>query len=323
MIGGYDASRFNQTTTISSSMHHQVDNRSFIIWLGDMSVNDPAKPPQRMYQPKLIVDLDFTSPYLSLPYEACRGFEKSLGLTWDNDKALYLVNDTTHQDLLSRDVQISFMLYGDGDNHEFTVPYKALVLTAEPPLVNVTTKYFAVQRSRTDNFYLGRAFLQSVYMTAVFDHPSGGYFNLSQAQYSDQDHPRIRAINAADLANRTSAATETGDSNKKKIIYIPYIVSGLVAFAAFSAYLGWAWYTRHFPFAFRRRKTNKLEPSELDPETPVSAISEMEGRNRAREKPTIHEVEGGPVPSEMLADPRPLAELPGWQPPEADSQPKK
>jgi hypothetical protein len=320
VIGGYDASRFDQTTTISSSMHHQVDNRSFTIWLGDMSVNDPAKSPQPMYQPKLIVDLDFTSPYISLPNEACRGFEKALGLNWDSETRLYLVNDTTHQDLLSRDVEISFMLYGYGGNHQFMVPYKALVLTAKPPLVAVTTKYFAVQRSMTGNYFLGRAFLQSVYMTAVFDHPSGGYFNLSQARYSDQGRQKIVAINAADIANGTTSVAVAGtDDSKPKII--PYIVSGLIAFAAFSAYLGWAWYTRHFPFAFRRQKINKLEPS--DPETPVSAKPEMEGHSTVREKPKIYEVEGDSVLREMQGDAPPAAELPGWLPPEADSKPKK
>ena len=222
ILGGYDASRFDPSTTVSSSMHS--DNRTFTIWLGDIAINDAGKDPQASYQPKLIVDLDFTTPYLSLPNEVCRNMEKSLGLTWDNESRLYFVNDTIHNGLVSRNANISFWIYGDIGKHQFVLSYKSLVLTAKPPLVNQTRKYFAVQRSR-GSYFLGRAFLQETYMTAVFDHPGGGYFNLSQANLSDRIRPKIVAIKAADKSNGTADTSASTTQDLKTII--PYIVSGI------------------------------------------------------------------------------------------------
>jgi hypothetical protein len=192
VLGGYDASRLNRSTTVMSSMHRH--DRLFATWLGDITVNDPSQQTKSFQQPRMAVDMDFSSPYLFLPMEVCVYFENAFGIKWDHYNRLYTVDDVKHNELVARNVSISFSIHGDSGKQDFVVPYKSLVLAATFPKLAQSVRYFALQRAFGGFFSLGRAFLQEAHLTAVFDHPDGAYFNLSQAQYYPNRPPQIVEI---------------------------------------------------------------------------------------------------------------------------------
>jgi hypothetical protein len=246
ILGGYDASRFNKSTTVLSLMHRK--NRIFTTWLGDITVNDPAQAPQRFNQPRLIVDLDFSNPFLFMPMEVCEHFENSFGIKWNDDQRLYLIDEVKHDELVARNVSVTFTIHGDSGKQDFVIPYKSLVLNAAFPKVTQSVRYFALQRARAGFFSLGRAFLQETYITAVFDDAYGGYFNLSQAQYSPNASPQI-----VEIVPRTRDRSRIGAGAIVGLVFA-FAILGTIAF------LVWAKATKHVPFAKpKNRRSDNIE----------------------------------------------------------------
>jgi hypothetical protein len=262
--------------------------------MGDVSLNTGTNASQSIYEPRAVVDIDFTSPYLSLPNEICRTLEKALSLNWDNTSRLYLLNDTVHRDMMVNKANLTFQMYGDSSSQQFTIPYASLVLTATFPLVNQTVQYFALQRARTGAFVLGRAFLQHTYLTAVFDRPGGGYFNLSQSKWSKSTNPRIVEIKPGGMVREPSS------SNLSTGAIVGIVLGGVVAIAVV-LYLFWSHRTHHFPFAGTRY--TQADRAELDGE-------EKDDAHAMKELESYHEVEGDHV-AEFPGSPPPPVELPG------------
>lgn len=144
------------------------------------------------------VRIDSTTPFLWLPEEACRQFEKALGLTWNTTTSLYLMNDpNVHDDLTRLNMTFTFTLSdapGSSSNVvEINVPYSSLDLDISWPYVNTTDriKYFPLKRSLVPTEYtLGRAFLQEAYL--VVDYGRGN-FSVHQALFPPNDD-QVEAI---------------------------------------------------------------------------------------------------------------------------------
>jgi hypothetical protein len=108
--------------------------------------------------------VDSTLPYIWLPLDACQAFERAFGLTWNQTSEMYLVNNTLHSTLVASNATVTFTLgvgKSGGDTIEVVLPYASFDLTASPPLVQNSTRYFPLKRAANETQYtLGRAFLQ-------------------------------------------------------------------------------------------------------------------------------------------------------------------
>lgn len=113
--------------------------------------------------------IDATIPHIWLPQNVCTAFENAFGLTYNDTIDRYLVNDTLHEQLQSRNPSISFILGNQrigGDTVNITLPYQAFDLTLEPTIpatldIDSPKRYFPIRRGDNDTQYtLGRTFLQ-------------------------------------------------------------------------------------------------------------------------------------------------------------------
>lgn len=108
--------------------------------------------------------IDSTLPHIWLPVAACEEFEKALGLTWNSTVGLYLVNDTLHNSLLSKNASFTFKIGNTTAGNptiDIILPYASFDLTIGYPIVSNQTRYFPILRAANDTQYtLGRTFLQ-------------------------------------------------------------------------------------------------------------------------------------------------------------------
>jgi hypothetical protein len=75
-----------------------------------------------------------------------------------------------------------------GQTIDVSIPYGAFDLTAQPPLVNTSTRYFALKRASNQTQYtLGRAFLQEAFLTVDYERHN---FSLAQAIWNPLPTPQ-------------------------------------------------------------------------------------------------------------------------------------
>ena len=112
----------------------------------------------------IISFLNSNVPHIWLPVESCKRFESLYGLSLDNSTDLYLVNDTLHEALLSKNASITFTLGKTGDGGEtidIVLPYVSFDLTVNLESTNTTSRYFPIRQAQNDSQYtIGRTFLQ-------------------------------------------------------------------------------------------------------------------------------------------------------------------
>ena len=118
----------------------------------------------------ILAYIDSTVPYIILPPSACEEFENAFGLEYDDASGLYLVSDTLHTSLQSRDANFTFVLsntISGGSTISITLPYAAFDLSVSSPHVNNTSKYFPLKRGNDTTYTLGRTFLQEALVSAL------------------------------------------------------------------------------------------------------------------------------------------------------------
>jgi hypothetical protein len=211
ILGGYDTSRFNASTTLSFDMPSKQNNTlvvsvESIRLLGQSEVSWPTETGSQ----SLPYRIDSVLPQLWLPLEACLMFEKAFGLSWSETLQLYLVDDNTHAKLLQTNPSVSFKFSGKtgATSQTFTLPYSAFDLQVGPPLVESTTHYFPLKRAMNSTQYmLGRVFLQEVYLTVDYGRHN---FSLSQVLPSGgSGHvlPILNMTNSPPGGNETTASS--------------------------------------------------------------------------------------------------------------------
>ncbi|KAF1922203.1 acid protease [Didymella exigua CBS 183.55] len=210
VLGGYDALRFDDSTTTTWSFV-SAQNTTCIVQLAGISVTntgDTVTEPQTYnadFTPGPI-RIDSSVPQIWLPEQACKVFEITFGLTWDNSLKLYLINETTHERLTRDKPAVRFTLNSGTKSVNYTFPYTAFTLTLAFPFVDKSTYYFPLKRtSNPTQYMLGRAFLQETYITVDYERSN---FSISQA-YPDGGSTMIVSIQ-----NTTFLLSPSPDSNE-------------------------------------------------------------------------------------------------------------
>ncbi|KAL8784329.1 MAG: hypothetical protein Q9213_004038 [Squamulea squamosa] len=293
-LGGYDASRFvpsNLTFGLAGD-----NSRDLVVGIQSISV---GRSNQLLPKP-ILAFIDSTIPQIWLPLEACQVFETVFGISWDPSSDLYLVNETTHEDLLIQNASLTFTI---GSNTvtpnviNITLPYASFDLQVLDTYPNVTnsTRYFPLRRAANDTQYtLGRAFLQET-------------FSIHQCRFDEDVTADIHPILPTDITVVTNGTNTSSDSKKGRGGLSPGIIAAiavaslisLVILITFLTYLWW-----------RKKKDNVLDLGKSDepPIAPVSITLEDEQELHAEpiQPPELHnvplrrpELEGGVAATEM------------------------
>lgn len=230
--------------------------------------------------------IDSTVPQIWLPVEACQAFELEFGIVYDNETELYLVNDTLHQDLTSRNPNVTLTLgqsLSGGGTVQITLPYAAFDLTAQAPYQGLTNQsyYFPLRRAANETQYtLGRTFLQEAYFTVDWERSR---FNVSQCSWDQMAQQNLVAIPPFTESDSSAAGGSSGSSSSSNSLsggVIAGIVIGAVAAIAVLAGLLF-WLFRRRSRAAKAAETEKLgeeeESNERGLHPTVFPKAELEG----------------------------------------------
>lgn len=164
-LGGYDQARFipnNVSISVASDVF-----RDLVVGLQSITlitVNDSMVQKRSLLPTPILTFVDSTIPSIILPSEACKRFEETLGLSWDETNRSYWVNDTLHGHLLALDFNLTFTI-GDategGPTVQIVLSYASFDLELKYPEVKDRKRYFPLGRAFNESQYtLGRTFLQ-------------------------------------------------------------------------------------------------------------------------------------------------------------------
>ena len=273
IFGGYDVSRFTPND-VSFTMAGDV-HRDLVVTIRSITSTTSSGNTTLMSTP-VFSFIDSTVPEIWLPVDVCQQFETAFGLTLDQASGLYLIDNSTHKNLLNLNPNITFTLANEktgGPTIDFVLPYASFDLnTTAPVLDNRSSLYFPIKQTSDDTLYtLGRTFLQEAYVTADYNSRT---FNVSQCIFNDTASAHVVAI-PSNLPNSTSGGNSTGSGtgsgSHKKLG--GGAIAGIVIGALAAILLGIALIF----FCIRRRRRKPARPS-----TPVAEID------------TGKRVEGGP-----------------------------
>jgi hypothetical protein len=191
--------------------------------------------------------VDFAESQIWLPAAACDEFAKAFNLTYDNVTDLYLIDPSTHAQLVERSPSITFGLGQTSDPGErvnVVLPYSAFDQQASYPIYDNATNYFPIRRSYNDTQYtLGRTFFQEAYIRIDYER---GNFSIHQALFpTTDDKQQIIPVLSADTRLH---ARQTARLSGKAIAGISL---GAIAFlVAMAVSVFWM---------YRRRKKTKTQ----------------------------------------------------------------
>ncbi|KXL48222.1 MAG: hypothetical protein FE78DRAFT_142425 [Acidomyces sp. 'richmondensis'] len=252
-LGGYDTSKFVPNNV---TFEFAVDNERDLV-VAIQSITTPSKIPSSPAATELLPTpiyalLDTTVSQIWLPLEACRAFEETFGIVYDNATELYLVNETLHQQLTDQNPNITFTLaqgLSGGPTVQIELPYAAFDLTALPPYQGLANKtyYFPLRRAANESQYtIGRTFFQEAYLTVDWESER---FNVSQCAWNQtaQSHivaiPAYRGSSPAYISGNTlPGGGQTGDLSKGAIAGI--VVGVVAGVAIFFCLVLWLWRRR-------------------------------------------------------------------------------
>ncbi len=306
-LGGYDAARFvpnNLTFDFGPDI-----SQDFLVAIRSITTDVSELPllPTGIYAP-----INTLVSHLWLPKEACEAFEQAFGLVWDDESALYLVDDDLHSRLEEQNPTITFRLGPslNGDSVDIKMPYSSFDLTASHPLVNGSSKYFPLKRAANDSQYnLGRTFLQNAYLIADFERSN---FSVSQALLPESSTSQ-NLVSILPPANLT-LISETADESLRGGEIAGIVIGVAATVIGVACFVAWLLRKRrrkeradtdgtevHRPQLFKRLRKPKLEGDEPTT-TRTGKEIEMDAQLTRYELPntTRHE----------LPSPKPLTELP-------------
>ncbi|EOD45409.1 putative peptidase aspartic protein [Neofusicoccum parvum UCRNP2] len=187
ILGGYDQARFASPPRFNFTFS-AGDTSNLVVGVQSITASNSLIGVSAMTTTGHLSLVDSTVPHLWLPDDVCDLFEQNFGLTYDEEKNFYLVNDTIHQKLLSLNPEFTFKLgneiyTSDTNSTNIVLPYAAFDLEISYPYYENTTRYFPIRKAANDTQYtLGRALLQEAYL--VVDHERRN-FTITQAKFSD------------------------------------------------------------------------------------------------------------------------------------------
>jgi hypothetical protein len=252
-LGGFDKSRFvsnGNTFNLNSD-----PERDTVIALQQISTPSQivSSPSGTALLPSpIFAFLDSSIAEIWLPIEACRAFEFEFGLTYDASSQLYLVSDSQHQTLQSRNASITFTLgqaLSTGSTVSITLPYAAFDLTATAPYRGLSTSsfYFPLRRAQNSTQYtLGRTFFQEAYISVDYE---AGTFNLSQAAYSPSTSKDVVTIPPSYGSSNTgsSSSANNGNGGLSGGAIAGIVVGSIAALVILALFLIWFFRLRRKP----------------------------------------------------------------------------
>lgn len=192
IFGGYDASRFTPNDVVFTMTGDNL--RDIVLYV--RTVTSTTSGGNTTLSPKPFkAFIDSTVPDFWFPASVCQAFEKAFGLKLDNITGRYLLNASTHNNLVSENPNVTITL-GDqetgGHTVDLVLPYGAFDLNLTAPFINATSFYFPLRQATSESMYtLGRAFLQETYVTADYNTRT---FNVSQTIFDQNANSQIIAI---------------------------------------------------------------------------------------------------------------------------------
>ncbi|KAF2116507.1 aspartic peptidase domain-containing protein, partial [Lophiotrema nucula] len=189
ILGGYDSTRFNPNQNSFSFSFATDPSRLLTVGVESIMASNTLQGTYSLSSGAHFSLLDSTVPHLWLPRDICDNFETAFGLTYDSTTDLYLVNDTIHSQLQSKNPQITIKLVNSLTDTSvnytnIVLPYAAFDLQAGYPYYNSGPKnYFPIRRAANDTQYtLGRTLLQEAYLIVDYERAN---FTIAQATFPD------------------------------------------------------------------------------------------------------------------------------------------
>jgi hypothetical protein len=233
IFGGYDASRFTPND-VSFTMAGDV-HRDLVVTIRSITSTTSSGNTTLMSTP-IFSFIDSTIPEIWLPVDVCQQFEKAFGLSLDQTSGLYLIDNSTDENLLNLNPNITFTLANQktgGPTIDLVLPYASFDLnTTAPVLNNRSSLYFPIKQTSDDTLYtLGRIFLQEAYVTADYNSRT---FNVSRCIFDDTVAQYVVAIplnllNSTSSGNSTASGGGSGSHKKPDGRAIAGIVIGALA----------------------------------------------------------------------------------------------
>lgn len=248
ILGGYDSTRFKPNDNSFSFSFSTDPSKLLTVGVESIMATNSLKGTFSLSSGAHFSVIDSTIPHLWLPTAICSQFEQAFGLTYDPHTDLYLVNDTIHQQLVSKNPTITVKLVNSlqdtSTNYtNIQLPYAAFDLQASYPYYPNATNYFPIRRAANDSQYaLGRTLLQEAYLIVDYERAN---FTVSQAVFPDP----LPAANIITITSKSSAShtrkakAGLGTGATIGIAVGAAVILLLLAIFAF--------------FFFRRRKTQK------------------------------------------------------------------
>ena len=209
-FGGYDSARI-----IPNGLTFAItDLNELRVPLQAITASNTLQQNATLLSSNITALLDTSTPHSWLPLSACKAFENAFGLIWDIDSMYYLVNDSTHQQLLNKNPSVTFTFGGSLARPatsipeklvNITLPYGAFDLQAAAPIFPNGTNYFPIRRAANDTQYtIGRAFFQEAYLTVDYE---AGNFSISQAKFPTNSTPDVVTINHHMIPSNTTTTS--------------------------------------------------------------------------------------------------------------------
>ncbi|KAF1990480.1 acid protease [Aulographum hederae CBS 113979] len=237
-LGGYDTSRFVQNDLSIPLGADQ--SRDLLVAVQSISTNATDTP---LSAQPFYAFIDSIVSQIWLPEAACSAFETAFNLTYNEDNNIYTVSNSSRASLLRENPIVTFTLGASssqpGPSVNITMPYWAFDLTLTPasplnPNTDQDTNYFPLRRGANNSQYtLGRAFLQSAYVIANYEHAN---FSVSQALYPDQSVPANLVPILAPLTQSSPGASGTSQISGGAIAGIAVGAAAIIVLVAVGAW---------------------------------------------------------------------------------------
>lgn len=211
ILGGYDATRFKANINGFSFTFSTDPSRLLTVSVASIMGTNTLEGTISMTSGAHFSVIDSTVPHLWLPRDVCTQFEKAFGLTYDARTDLYLVNDTIHKQLQSKNPTVTIKLANSLDTStnytNIQLPYAAFDLQASYPFYKNATNYFPIRRAANDSQYvLGRTLLQEAYLIVDYERAN---FTVAPAVFPDP-LPAANVITITSPNSKTASNTSSG-----------------------------------------------------------------------------------------------------------------
>ncbi|MCJ1320348.1 hypothetical protein MMC15_005686 [Xylographa vitiligo] len=236
-LGGYDTSRFIQSP-VSCNFADDI-SRNIVVGIKSITTTagNSSDATMSLLPNGFLAFVDAGVSHIWLPLEVCQAFETTFGLIYDPTTELYLINDTLHDILVTRNASITFQLANDltsVNTVSITLPYAGfdLELTPNYPGIMNQTRYFPIRRAANDSQNtLGRTFLQEAYLIADYERSN---FSINPVIFADSYEPNLQAIlPPSNSSNTTTSTSHSPLNNPTSTALTAGAIAGIVV-SAFS-----------------------------------------------------------------------------------------